>query len=153
MARFRYRMQSILDIKYKMEEQAKMDYATARMRLTEEEEKKEQLKRRKQSYEEESRAALKGRLKVRKIQEAGEAILRMDEYIVQQDQEIRKAQIRLDAEREKLTELMKERKTHEKLREKAFEQFLAEENARESKEIDELTSYTYGQKQKQNQGG
>ena len=32
------------------------------------------------------------------------------------------------------------------LREKAFEAFLQEENHAESKAIDELTSYTYGQK-------
>ena len=41
---------------------------------------------------------------------------------------------------------MQESKTQEKLREKAFEQFVKEENARESKEIDELVSYTYGRK-------
>ena len=45
-----------------------------------------------------------------------------------------------------ITEAMKESKTHEKLKEKAFESFMKEENAREYKEIDELVSYTYGQK-------
>ena len=39
-----------------------------------------------------------------------------------------------------------ERKTHEKLKEKAFQQFLMEEKKQESKEIDQLTSYTYGQR-------
>ncbi len=39
-----------------------------------------------------------------------------------------------------------ERKTHEKLKEKAFEEFLMEEKRQESKEIDQLTSYTYGQR-------
>lgn len=41
---------------------------------------------------------------------------------------------------------MQERKTQEILKEKAFEAFLQEEKAAESKEIDELTSYTHGQK-------
>ena len=45
-----------------------------------------------------------------------------------------------------LEEVMKERKTYEKLREKSFEEFKAEVNHEESKEVDELTSYTYGQK-------
>ena len=36
MARFIYRMQSILNIKEKMEEQARMEFAAARMRLDEE---------------------------------------------------------------------------------------------------------------------
>ena len=39
-----------------------------------------------------------------------------------------------------------ERKTHEALRDKAFEQFLEEEKKNEGKEVDELTSYTYGQR-------
>ncbi len=41
---------------------------------------------------------------------------------------------------------MQESKTHEKLREKAFDEFLHEENAREAKEVDELTSYTHSRK-------
>lgn len=41
---------------------------------------------------------------------------------------------------------MQERKAHEKLKENAFEEFMKDELAAESKEIDQLTSYTYGQK-------
>lgn len=149
MAKFRYRMQSILDITNKMEEQARMDYAMARLRLTEEEEKREHLKTRKRGYEDESRSGLQGVLNVRKILETGEAILRMDEFIARQEEEVKKAEQALEKRRVRLTELRVERKTHEKLKEKAFEAFTAEENAKENKEIDELTSYTYGQKQKQ----
>ena len=39
MGRFRYRMESILNIKLKMEEQAKMSYSLAQLALNEEEEK------------------------------------------------------------------------------------------------------------------
>ena len=38
---------------------------------------------------------------------------------------------------------MIERKTHEKLKEKAFEDFQKELKATEAKEIDELVSFTY----------
>ena len=41
-----------------------------------------------------------------------------------------------------------ERKTHETLKEKAFQQFLEDEKRQEGKETDELTSYTYGQRKK-----
>ena len=44
---------------------------------------------------------------------------------------------------------MQERKAQEKLKEKAFEAFLQDENAKESKEIDELVSFTYGRKQRE----
>ena len=74
------------------------------------------------------------------------AIDTMDEYIALQQIEVNKAAALLEEARIKLTEAMKEAKIHNRLREKAFEVFKKEINAQESKEIDELTSYTYGQK-------
>ena len=43
----------------------------------------------------------------------------------------------------RLNAVMVERKSHEKLREKAFEQFKLELAAEEAKEIDQLVSFTY----------
>ncbi|MEG1847785.1 MAG: flagellar export protein FliJ [Lachnospiraceae bacterium] len=149
MSKFKYRMQSILDIKNKMETQAKMDYAAARMYLNEEEERLEGLRQRKESYESEARRLLLDNLKVREIIDTQTAILRMDDYIAEQIKQVKKAEEKLEEARVKLTEVMKERKTHEKLREKAFDVFLQEEKASESKEIDQLTSYRYGQKIKE----
>ncbi|MGN0155958.1 MAG: flagellar FliJ family protein [Lachnospiraceae bacterium] len=54
--------------------------------------------------------------------------------------------------REKLQNAMQERKTQEKLYENAFEDFKKEVNAKESKEVDELTSYTYGKNRRQESG-
>lgn len=146
MSKFVYRMQNILNIKSKLEEQAKMDYGMARALLNEEEEKLERMQQRKTEYEEAARGALQDALHVREIRENKEAILRMDEFIALQRLEIQKAEQRLEEARIKLQEAMQERKIQEKLRENAFEAFMEEEKARESREIDELTSYTYGQK-------
>ena len=49
MAKFRYRMQSILNIKYQLENQAKMDLGRAQVRLMEEEEKLQTLIDRKEA--------------------------------------------------------------------------------------------------------
>lgn len=146
MARFRYSLQSILDIKLKMETQAKQEFSAAKNALDEEEEKLEALRSRKSDYEDEARRLLTGTLNVREIEANKEAILRMEEYIAGQIQAVRQAAARLEDARVKLTEVMKERKTHETLREKAFAEFLQEENKQESKAVDELTSYTYGRK-------
>lgn len=146
MAKFRYRMQNILNIKLKMENQARQDFAAAKLALDEEEEKLKALYLRKSGYEDEARRLLKGGLHVREIIENKEAILRMDDFINAQKQQVQAAETRLEQARKKLTEIMQERKTHETLREKAFEEFKSEEKRKESKEIDELTSYTYGQK-------
>ncbi len=56
MARFRYRMQNILDVKEKMESQARNEFAIANAKLAEEEEKLARLEARKLSYEDELRA-------------------------------------------------------------------------------------------------
>ena len=147
MARFRYSLQSILNIKEKMETQAKQEFSSAKNALDMEEEKLEGLRKRKRFYEEQASKLLSGKLDVREIEENQTAILRMDSFIEEQSIRVKKARKVLEDARERLTEVMKERKTHESLKEKAFENFLREENRQESKEIDELTSYTYGQRQ------
>lgn len=148
MAKFQYRMQSILNIKLKMEEQAKMQFAQAQAKVNEEEAKLLNLKNRKSAYEHSLKELLLKKLDLLKIDELQNAVMRMDEYIVAQKQEVDKAYRVLEKERQKLTEVMIERKSHEKLKENAFEQFLQDLNSAEGKEVDELTSYTYGQKNK-----
>ncbi|MBD5519708.1 MAG: flagellar export protein FliJ [Lachnospiraceae bacterium] len=146
MAKFVYRMQSILNIKNQMETQAKMELGQAQRRLMEEEEILERLFDRKKYYLDEGRKIRMDSLKVQSLRDNEYAIARMDDFIETQTLNVRKAEEKVEEAREKLEEVMKERKGQEKLREKAFEQFIREENAKESKEVDELTSYTYGHK-------
>ena len=113
------------------------------------EEKLAALQERRTDYERQARQQLLGTLNCRDMAENKEALLRMDEYIAQQHIQIRKAEEKVEQAREKLAEVMKERKSHETLKDKAFEQFLMDEKKQEGKEVDELTSYTYGQRQKE----
>lgn len=149
MSRFRYRMQNILDVKSKLEEQARMEFALANRALQEEEEKLETLKQRKQAYEDEIVRLLHETLQLDRIKENEQASKTMDELIAAQQLQVRAAERKVDMARAKLQTVMQERKTHEKLRERAFDEFVQEENAKESKEIDELTSYRYGQKEQE----
>lgn len=146
MAKFNYRMQNILDVKVKLEEQAKNEYAMARARLTEEEEKKDQLLNKQHAYEQKARELAEDRLDVRSIIENQNAVEVMKHLVADQQIAVKRAEEFLEKRRVKLSSVMQERKTHDRLKEKAFEAFIQEENARESKEIDELTSYTYGKK-------
>lgn len=146
MAVFRYKMQGILDIKEKLEERAKQDFAEANMRLDAEKKKLDELQARRFFYMQEGVKLRMEIIDLRKIRENKIAVLKMDEYIADQKMEIARAAKAVERARAVLQELMQERKAHEKLKETAFEEFLKEEQAAESKEIDELTSYTYGQK-------
>ncbi|MDE6014440.1 MAG: flagellar export protein FliJ [Acetatifactor sp.] len=147
MAKFRYRLQNVLNIKLKMEDMAKQEFSTAKMLLDEEEEKLFGLQARKREYEELARTLLNGVLNVREIETNQNAILTMDGYIAEQHVQVENARRKLENARERMKVAMQERKTQETLREKAFDEFVRELNREESKVIDELTSYTYGQKQ------
>lgn len=146
MAKFKYRMQSILDIKEKLETQAKQEFAAAKAALDTELEKLQQLKDRKQYYENRAQELLSGTLQVQEIQDNKNAILKMDEYIEVQKVQVKRAEKKLEIARQNLADLMQERKMHEKLREHAFEEFVEDIKKQENKDVDELTSYTYGQR-------
>lgn len=149
MAKFQYSLQSILNIKYKMETQAKQEFSAAMGALDEEEKKLAALKERKVRLESESKGLLQGILDFRKIEDNRQAVSITDEKILNQRGNVSRAEKNVEQARQKLKEVMIDRKTYETLREKAFEQFMLDENRAESKSIDELTSYTYGQKNKQ----
>ncbi|MCM1268289.1 MAG: flagellar export protein FliJ [Bacteroidales bacterium] len=153
MARFRYRMQSILNIKYQLETQAKMELGKAQMRLTEEEEKLQTLFDRKEAYLEEGRQMRKETVNVNDLRDNRNAVLVMDELIAAQQLEVLRAAEVVELARAKLTEIMQDRKMHEKLKEKALLQFLEDEKKAEAKIVDELTSYTYGQRGKESGDG
>ncbi len=146
MAVFRYKMQSILDIKLKMETQAKQEFAQAKLALDREEERLEELRNRKREYEENATRLLSGKLDLQEINSNNEAILLTEGLIKEQEKRVLRAAQIVEKARQKLQEVMQERKVQETLKEKAFEQFLQEEKQQESKEIDQLTSYKYGQK-------
>lgn len=153
MAKFRYRMQSILNIKYQLETQAKMELGKAQMAYNEEQEKLQKLIDRKAAYLEEGRRMRENAISVDDLRDNRNAVRIMDELIMAQRIEVAKAAEVVELAREKLTEIMQERKMHEKLKEKALLQFLDEEKAAEAKVVDELTSYTYGQRGKGNGNG
>ncbi len=143
MAKFKYRMQNILDIKLKLESQAKIAYGIANQKYLAEQKKLQELILRRTGYERELKNLMTGNLDLRKVSQARADVNTMKTLVRRQMMAVHKAEIELNEARKKLNEIMMERKTHEKLREKAFEQFKEEIKESESKEIDELVSFTY----------
>ncbi len=143
MAKFVYRMQSILDIKYKLEEQERTAYGIASQRLQEENTKLQQLMLRRMEYEKHAAELAIGLIDVRAVQENKRAIDVMKSLIRDQIMKVHAAEKNLELARKRLNAIMVERKAHEKLREKAFEQFKQELAAEEAKEIDQLVSFNY----------
>ena len=150
MARFRYKMQNILSIKEKMETQAKQAFADAKRRLDHEIEELDALLARKREIERHAVEVLQGELDMHEIEDSQMARIVIDQKIAEQRQRVSRAEIALENTRAQLEEAVKERKTHEKLKEKQFDEFVREDSRAESKTIDELTTYTYGQKVTEN---
>lgn len=143
MAKFIYKMQNILNIKMRLETQAKTEFAEAMARYSQEEENMRRLILRKRGYEADIQAMADKRLDVTELKHSNESIKTMQELIKQQAVVLRIAEKNLDRARQKLNESMQDRKIHEKLKEKAFDEFKLELNDEEKKEIDELVSFSY----------
>ena len=143
MAKFLYRMQNILNIKYKLETQAKTAFSVAAAALQREEEKLEALRQRQRSYELKARELASGKLDFLEIRTNRAAIENMKELIKNQLLAVHVAERNLENARKQLQEVMTERKTHEILKDKAFEEFKKEVEKEESKAVDELVSFTH----------
>ena len=143
MAKFFYRMQNVLVLKQKLEEQEKINYTIVANALNTEQQKLQELIVRRASYERQLSDMMHGLLDLKKIQRCRNSIDAMRSLIREQLINVQKAEKALEEARQRLDTVMKDRKTHEKLREHAFERFKEELKAAEIKEIDELTSYTH----------
>lgn len=146
MAVFKYKLQNVLDIKLRMEDQARAYFASAQAKLNEEEEKRDALIARRVEYEEAGKRMREDVLNVLDMRDNNRAIENIKEQIKVQQKAIDQAAKVVEQARIRLTDAMQERKIHEKLKENSFEEFKREINAAESKEVDELVSYTYGER-------
>jgi flagellar FliJ protein len=143
MKKFHYSMESILNIKLKLEDQARIAFANARNLLNIEEEKLKNMEQKKAFYEDEYRINSSNKLNLKKLKQLSLAIDIMKDNIVQQIVVVRAATQRLEVARIRMKDAMVERKTQEKLKEKAWQEYIIEFEAEEQKEIDERNSFNY----------
>lgn len=146
MAKFSYRLQNILDLKQKLENQAKIAYGLAERKYREEQGKLQEMLVKRSRYEKRLRDLMSGPIDLSEISHARSATESMRILIRRQMVEVHKAELELEAKRKALQDVRQERKMHEKLREKAYDEFVKELNYEEGKETDQLVSYTYNVK-------
>ena len=155
MAKFVYKMQSLLNIKEKLEDQAKTAYGLAKAALNEEEAKLAELIARKNRYIEQKRETMasiapnmsEGRTvkqQLLSLNQLEDAIKSMEYRIAEQILVVRQAEKNVQLAQAKLENAMKERKIQEKLREHALEAFKQEMEAADQQEINELVTFRFG---------
>lgn len=150
MARFVYRMQSVLNIKQQTENQTKMEFALAQNELNEQLDILDEYVKRKERYLQEAEELRnEDSLKLQDILDNQYATAQMDVMIKQQSMVVKQYEERVEKVRVKLTRNVQERKMQESLREKAFAEFLEEQKQEEAKENDQRSSFTYAQRQKE----
>lgn len=149
MAKFTYKMQNILDVKYKLESQAKTSFSIAAAKLNQEEEKLNGLNQQKLTYEIRAKELVSDRLDFQEIKVNRIAIETMKGAIRNQTLTVHVARRNVETARQHLQEVMIDRKTHEILKEKAFDEFKKEVEKEESKAVDELVSFTHNHAEEQ----
>lgn len=143
MKKFIYPLQSVLNLKEKLESQEKVLFQAAMAELRKEQEALEELECRKEGYEERLRESVSSRLDLLNVKTNKNAIEVLKELIRQQTGKVRKAERHAEVARKRLEDAMKERKTLEKLKEDAFSEYMKTYEKEEQKEIDELVSFRY----------
>ena len=143
MAKFIFKMESILSVKEKLEEQAKAEYSIEMMKLRQEEEKLDKLKLRRDMYQSKLYDAVTDKLNILEIKILEDSVYKMKHRTPRSTLVVYTQHCRVEKAGEKLDNAMKERKTYEKLKENAFEEFKAEINAEEQREINELVSFKF----------
>ena len=147
MAKFIYSMQNVLNIKERMETQAKTEYAQMLGALHVEEVKKQNIISTLISYKVQASLLSIGKLDIAKIRRCNEAIKITEDMAMNQAVMVKLAERNVEASMKRLADAVKERKVQEKLKEKAFEKILQELNAQEMKEIDEVVSFNYNDRE------
>ena len=143
MAKFVYRMQNILNLHQKLENEAKIELTIANNALRSEEEKLQLIYEQLESYVELIREYSTKKLDVLELKRCNDAIALKKMEAEEQKVKIQKARKAVDKAMMKLQEIMRDRKTQETLKEKAFDEFVKELNDAELKEVDQIVSYQY----------
>jgi flagellar FliJ protein len=136
-------MQNILNIKEKLETQARAEFGLKNRAYLEEQQILQEYVVRRMGYERKLKETIQGSIDLGEVTRARSDLNGIKTLVRRQMVRVHKAEKELEDARKALNEVMKERKIQEKLREKAFDEFKHELAVEETKEIDELVSYVH----------
>ena len=146
MHKFRFKLEGVLSVKQRLEEQAKAAFASAMQNLNACEQRRDEAAARVKSYERKLEELVNSILNVTEITICRDAIRIVREDLTEKENAVKRAQNRVEMCRKNLSNAIMERKTIEKLKEKAFEDYVKEYNDEDRTQIDELVSYRHNAK-------
>lgn len=143
MARFQYNMQNILDIKVKLEDQAKSSYGEAKRKFEIQQEIYREIEAKKKFYEQKRKEIMTHQLIVSEMKYYENCVQVMKDIMKKQELFLEQAKLEVSRKEQEMQKAVMERKTQEILREKKLEQFMMELKQQEDKENDQLVSFKY----------
>lgn len=141
MARFKFRLQSVLTIKEKVEDLKKNEFGKAVSALAEAQRVKTEMEAMRDDCIDEFRRDIDEGIDPEAFRRYNLFIEKMKIAIKNQEQVVARAEAFVEQKRQELVEAMRDKKTLETLRDNDFEEFLIEEKKQEQKVVDEIVSY------------
>ena len=138
---FRFKLQRVLDLKLKQEDEKKNQIATLMQAIKTKEDELEALISEKKQKEFSLNDNRKRGISILEIRNINQYLLFLDKKINTLRIEIRSMESNLNQKRQEYLELQKERKTFEKLKEKDYEKYLYNEKKEEEKMIDQIVTF------------
>ncbi len=147
MAKFNFNFQGILNIKEKLEEQKKIDLGNATKYLTAQQQilivhKSSLMEKQKEFYIKNGTS-----MYVKELVELSKAIKYYEEQVKTQSAIVEMAKKKVEEKRKLLVKAVIEKKTYEKLKEIALEEYLKSEELANQKQLDELSSFKVSKRQ------
>ncbi len=145
--KFKFRLQSVLDIKIKNEDDEKRKFADIMQLQAREEQVLAMLHQKKIALTAELKAKqAEGGINITELQIFSRAIEKTKHDIVSQEIRLQEIAIMLEEQRKKLIEATQEKKIYEKAKENSLKAYQAEEDYVEMLTIDELATLKYARK-------
>ena len=138
---FRFKLQRVLELKLKQEDEKKNQIATLMQAIKTKEDELEALISEKKQKEFSLNDNRKRGISILEIRNINQYLLFLDKKINTLRFEISSLESNLNQKRQEYLELQKERKTFEKLKEKDYEKYLYNEKKEEEKMIDQIVTF------------
>ncbi len=138
---FKFKLQRVLDLKLKQENEKKNQISTLMQAIKEKEEELENFKNEKRQKELSLNENRKKGISILEIRNISHYLLFVEKKMNIVRLEISSLETNLNQKRLECLELQKERKTFEKLKEKEYEKYLYNEKKEEEKTIDQIVTF------------
>ncbi|MCL2461135.1 MAG: flagellar export protein FliJ [Defluviitaleaceae bacterium] len=143
MAKFKFRLESYLGLKEKLEDRKKQEYGKALAALEREKAEEARLRRAGKENLDEFRKSLEMQIEPAVLRSYNDFSELIKKRIDAQAKAVRMAEAEAERKRLELVEAVKEKKALEILKGKAREEFRLEEKLAEQKTVDEIVSYRF----------